>query len=293
MSAGVRVGVVLHVLEDQPWCLRLMQDLQGLLAHRADIHLEVSDGAADAERQLHLVEAHLAARVDVLMVLPIDSERLKPVLRGYREAGIPVIVLDNEVDDPSLYRSLIVADNRHFGRKMGEFFLEVTGGRAELLELQGIASTSAARDRGQGFREALAGQPGVRIVESVTGDWLAERAREQVAAALPRHPGLDGVYAQNDEMARGAWDAAAAAGRADELLITGIDALRGEHGLGLVMQGRLAATMINPSPAGAAAEALLAILRGEAPLKKTLLQTSLLRSNERVREWQRARRRSA
>ena len=75
------------------------------------------------------------------------------------------------------------------------------------------------------------------------------------------------------------------------MLISGVDALRGEHGLQLVIQGKLAATLINPPPGRTAALALLAVLRGEPVMKRMLLQTSMFRSNERIRAWQEARRR--
>jgi ribose transport system substrate-binding protein len=109
---------------------------------------------------------------------------------------------------------------------------------------------------------------------------------------LGSRPRLDGVFAHNDEMACGAWDAAVDAGREDELLITGIDGMRGDRGLQMLIQGRLAATMMNPSPGPATAEALLAILRHESYMKHTVRRTALLRSNERIRSWQARRKES-
>jgi len=292
MSAGTRkVAVVPHMLRDQPFAARFREDLVAALADHPEVELEIADPEADPVVQVRLLESFLQQRVSALIVDPLDAALLREPLQAYRDAGIPVIVMDSDPGDPSLYRSLILADNRHFGRKMGEFFAEVTGGRANLVEIRGMPTTSAAQDRSTGFREAIAGHPGVRVVESLVGNWLYARARQAFGEALARLPQLDGVFAQNDEMARGAWDAAAAAGRAEELLITGVDALRGEHGLQLVIQGKLAATLINPPPGRATAQALLAILNGEPVMKRTLLQTSMFRSNERIRAWQAARRR--
>jgi ABC-type sugar transport system substrate-binding protein len=272
-------------MKEQPWGAMVKEDLEAGLAGHPDLELQFADPEGDAEKQVRLLEALLAARVDALIVLPIDGARVRPVLARYAAAGIPVISLDNDLEAPELYRALILADNRVFGRKMGEFFVEVSGGRVDLLELRGIPATSAAQHRSEGFREAIAASPGVRVVASVDCDWLYTRAREAVARLLPLHPEVEAVYAQNDEMARGALDAAEAAGRAGRLLITGIDALRGEQGLQLVMQGRLGATLVNPSPGRPASRAVLATLAGEPCLPRTLLQTSIIRSNERIRAW--------
>lgn len=287
MNAGAsKVAVVPHMLKDQPWGVRFRDDLTAALVTHPEITLELADPAGDPVVQLHLLERYLQAGVRALVVAPLDNDILIPVLRGYQAAKIPVIVLDSDPGEPALYRSLIIADNRQFGRKMGEFFAEVTDGVADLVELRGMPTTTGARDRSEGFRQAIAPYPGIRIVESMVGSWLYARARDEFARALTRHPRLDGVFAQNDEMARGAWDAAHAAGRDQELLITGIDALRGEHGLQLVLQGKLAATLINPPPGRAAADALLAVLRNEPCMQRTVLQTSMFRSKERIKAWQ-------
>jgi len=292
MSAGTRkVAVVPHMLRDQPFAARFREDLVAALADHPEVELEIADPEADPVVQVRLLESFLAQGVSALVVDPLDPALLRNALAAYRDAGVPVIALDNDPGDPSLYRSLILADNRQFGRKMGEFFAEVSGGQADLVEIRGMPTTSGAQDRSAGFREAIANHPGIRVVESLVGNWLYSRAREAFAQALARLPRLDGVFAQNDEMARGAWDAAAEVGRAEELLITGIDALRGEHGLQLVIQGKLGATLINPPPGRAAALALLAVLDGEPVMKRTLLQTSMFRSNERIRAWQAARHR--
>jgi len=292
MTGASKVAVVPHMLRDQPWGVRFRDDLTAALASHPEITLELADPGGDPVVQLHLVEEYLHAGVRALIVAPLDAELLRPILRGYQVARIPVIAFDNDPGDPALYRSLIIADNRHFGHKIGDFFAEVTGGVAQLVEIRGMPHTTGAIQRSEGFREAIAPHPGLRIVETVVGSWFYVRAREEFAKVLARHPHLDGVFAQNDEMARGAWDAAHDVGRDEELLITGIDALRGEHGLQLVMQGKLAATLINPAPGRAAADALLAVLRNEPCMQKTVLQTSMFRSKERIKAWQERRSRA-
>jgi ABC-type sugar transport system substrate-binding protein len=282
-----RIGIVLHRLKDQPWDERLREDLEQALAGRPDVALEFADPEGNPAAQSRMVAGFLAAGVDALVVAPIQPELLKATLR-HNEKSVPVVLLDSEVDEPDLYRTLIIADNRSFGRKMGEFFVEVTDGSAELVEICGVPTMSATLQRSEGFRQAIAGT-GVRIVESIVGNWLHADAREGFAKALARLPRLDGVFAQNDEMARGAWDAADAAGRAGELIFTGVDGLKGSLGLQLVMQRKLAATLLKPVPGAAAAEALLAILNGEPCLPRYVLQTSILRSNEAIRTWREGR----
>jgi ABC-type sugar transport system substrate-binding protein len=283
------IAVVLHMIEHQPFGVQFREDFEAAISESGrTLHLEFADSHGSSAEQVQRLEASLRAKVDALVLAAIDAETVKPVLRRYRDAGIPVIAVDNDLFAPELYRSLILSDNLAFGRKMGEFFVEVSGGHAAVVEIRGIPEASPAALRSKGFRDVIAGHPRVHILGTLSGDWRYDRARDALAAWLPQHPEVDCVFAHNDEMARGAWDAAQALRRVDDLLITGVDAIKGQ-GLSMVMQGKLAATLINPSAGRPAAAQLLALLDGEPILDRTLLQTSLLRSNERVRAWQAAR----
>lgn len=288
-----RIAVVLHRIENQPFGILFREEFEAAVAEsRRELSLEFVDSHGSPVEQVQHLERLLATRPDALVLMAIEPAAVKPVLRRYREAGIPVVVGHSELGEPGLCRSIVLPDNRVFGRRLGEFFLEASGGRADLLELRGIPGSPPVEQRSQGFREALAGHPGMRIVEALGADWLYARARELALRWLPGHPEVDCVFAHNDEMARGAWDAACALGREDELLVTGVDAIKGQ-GLSMVLQGKLAASLMNPSAGRPAALELLSILAGEPTLERTILHPSLIRSNERVRTWQAARARRA
>lgn len=284
IEATRKVAVVPHRMRDQPWGTRFREELQAALVDHPEIVLELSDPEGDPVLQAHLVEKYLRQPVDALIVAPLDPELIRGALQRCGTPGVPVIAVDTDLEAPELYRALILSDNRQLGRRMGEFFVEVTGGAADLVELRGVPTTTPAIERSEGFREAIAGT-GVRVVQSLVGNWLYSLAHQELARLLPGLPRLDGVFAQNDEMARGALDAASEAGRTDELLVTGVDALKGERGLQLVMEGKLAATLLNPVPGRQAAAALLAALEGRECAPRTVLQTSLFRSPERIRAW--------
>jgi ABC-type sugar transport system substrate-binding protein len=293
MSADVKkVGVILHILKDQPWAELVKKDIENGLLHKPGIEVEFADPLGKAMRQVEFAEKFLAEGVAALVILPIDADRIKPVLRKFKDARVPVVVLDCEVDDPELYDSLILADNLQFGRKVGEFFVDVLGGRGKIVEILGIRSTTGAKDRATGFREAFEDHSGIEIVDQISADWLYENAKQEFKRVLDRVEQIDGVFAQDDEMGRGAYDVAAEVGREDEMLIVGIDGLRGEDGgIKLVMTGKFAATFINPSSGKDAVDAVLKLLRGETPLKKTLLYTSPFKSNQRIEKWRKDHRR--
>jgi ribose transport system substrate-binding protein len=288
-----RVAVVLYMQKNQPWSDVVRRDISDVLGARPSISVEFADPEGNADKQLRLLEGYLEERqrVSAVILAPIDPQRTRPLLEKYRAADIPVVIVDTDVGDSALYRAIVLVDNRHIGRQVGEFYVEATGGVGDIVEIRGIKSTAASTARAAGFRQAIAGHPKLRIVEECAADWLYDRAQREFARILTRRNGIDGVFAHNDEMARGAYDAAVEAGREDEMLITGIDALPGVNGvIRMVSQGRLAATFLNPSPGKHAAMAALAIIDGEPCLKKTLLKSSSFQSNKRIRAWRDGRR---
>jgi ABC-type sugar transport system substrate-binding protein len=282
-----RVAVVLHVLEDSWWSESVRREIESAFKTQPHVQVEFADPQGDPSEQIRLLDRYLDEKIDALVLLPIDPELTRAALLKYRESGIPVVLVDNDIGAPALYRTLIANDNGRIGRDAGGFFVEVTGGVGNLVEVRGMVKTAAAVDRSAGLRAALAGHPELRLVDSCVGDWRYEQALREFGGILARQPRIDGVFAQNDDMARGVLDAAQRAGRGEEMLVVGVDAV--PSAIHLVTAGRQAVTFFNPSPGKHAAHAVLALLKGEPCLPRITLHTWPYRSNGRIQEWQKRR----
>jgi ribose transport system substrate-binding protein len=186
-----------------------------------------------------------------------------------------VIVLDREVQGEE-FTTFIGADNVRIGRAAGTWIREALGGKGKVVELKGLMTSTPGQDRDQGFLEGmdLAGNPGLEIVFSGEMQWLEPNARREMESALATNPEIDAVYAHNDPGAHGAWLAARAAGREDEMLFVGIDGLPHE-GQQYVQQGILDATFLYPTGGAEAIDAALAILSGQEVSRKIVLGTRL------------------
>ena len=127
------------------------------------------------------------------------------------------------------------------GELAGEYIKELLGeAGGELLEIQGVAGTSAARDRGEGFHKAVDGVANYTVVDSQIGNWDKAQGMTIMENALQAHPNIKAVFAHNDTMAMGAMEAAYAAGRED-IIIIGFDA--DDDAVQAVKDGKLAATV--------------------------------------------------
>jgi len=173
--------------------------------------------------------------VDVISFSPVVETGWEPVLREARAANIPVILTDRAVDveDESLYVTLIGSDFVEEGRRAARWLLDATrdrSGEIRIVELQGTVGSAPANDRKRGFQEVIGADPRYRIVRSQTGDFTRARGKEVMEAFLKAEGRrIDVLYAHNDDMAIGAIQAIEQAGLKPgvDILVVSIDAVRG------------------------------------------------------------------
>ena len=221
------------------------------------------------------VEEFVEQGVDLIIISPKEAAPLtRPVAEAYQK-GVPVIVLDRKVQGEE-YSTFIGADNVRIGREAGAWIRQMVGEQARIVELKGLMTSTPGQDRNQGFLEGLAmdQNPGLELVFSGEMQWLEPNARREMESALATNDRIDVVYAHNDPGAHGAWLAARAAGREDEMLFVGIDALPHE-GQQYVREGILDATFLYPTGGEEAIETALTLLQGGDVPKAITLGTKL------------------
>jgi len=253
----------------EPWRVQMNADLKAAADRHPNLTLIVKDAENDSVRQQAQIEEFIAAKVDLLIVSPKEAQPLtEPVAKAYR-AKIPVIVLDRAVIGDQ-YTCFIGTDNRKIGEAAGQWLVKKFNGKAKIVELMGLMTSTPAEQRHAGFRKVIVKQPDIRILYEADMEWQASDAQEIMAGTLGRSEKIDAVFAHNDSGAYGAYLAAKAAGREKEMLFIGIDALP-QEGLKHVKEGILAVTFQNPTGGPEAIETAQRILAGESVPKQILL----------------------
>lgn len=270
----------------EPWRVQMNADIKKAADAQPQLQLVFKDAQNDTLKQRAQIEEFVNAGVDLLIVSPKEAAPLTPVVAQAFKRGIPVIVLDRRVLGAN-FTQFIGADNRRIGRSAGEWIVKrladsprvKAGGRARVVELKGLMTSTPGQERSAGFREALRGQP-VEIVFEADMKWLEPEARKEMESALAVHREIDLVYAHNDPGAHGAYLAARAAGRQNDIAFVGIDALP-QEGRAYVQRGLLAATFEYPTGGAEAVANALKILRGE-PVPKEITLASRVFTKENI-----------
>lgn len=259
-GAGGTVGLALSTLQN-PFFVTLRDGAQQA-ADDAGIELVVADAQDDAQTQADDLQNFISQGVDVIVVNPVDSAAIVPSIEAANEAGIPVVTVDRGADGGEI-ASHIASDNVLGGQLAGEYLFEQIGGAGNVAMLEGVPGTSAARDRGEGFTNALDEAADVELVANQTANFNREEGFTVAQNILQSNPELDGIFAQNDEMALGAVEAAREAGALEDLVIVGFDAT--DDALAAIEAGEMAATVAQqPDVLGARGiETAAAIIAGD------------------------------
>jgi ribose transport system substrate-binding protein len=247
VEEGLTLGLSLSTLNN-PFFVTLKEGAEAA-AKAAGVELVVVDAQDDSAKEATNIEDLIQKEVDLLLVNPTDADAIVPSIEKANQAGIPVFTIDRAAAGGDI-ASHIASDNVAGGRMAGEFLCNALGGTGKVVELEGIAGTSAARDRGQGFNDYMSAEcSGVEIVARQTANFNRAEGLSVFENILQAQPEVDGVFAHNDEMILGAIEAAEAAGRAGEIVFVGFDAI--DDAVAAVNAGKLAATIAQqPSEMG-------------------------------------------
>lgn len=229
------IGLVVSTL-DNPFFVSMKEGAEKT-AKALDVDLVVLDSRNDPARELANVEDITVRGVQALLLNPTGSDAVGSAVVVANEKRIPVITLDRAANQGEV-ASHVASDNVAGGKMAGEFIFQVLGAGATVIELEGLAGTSAARERGQGFAQAAAAHRFV-VLARQPADFDRTKGLAVMENLLTAHPEVQAVFAQNDEMALGALRAIQARGK--NLLLVGFDGTK--DGVEAIESGSMAATV--------------------------------------------------
>jgi ABC-type sugar transport system substrate-binding protein len=202
---------------NNPWRLAETKSMKDTAA-KCGWQLVMTDANGSNAKQVSDIQNMIAQHVDLLVFPPREEKPLSPVVLQAKKAGIPVILVDRDVDHSVAkpgtdYITFIGSDFINQGQRAADWLVKATNGKAKIIELEGTTGASAANDRKKGFDDVIAKHPDMQIIASQDGDFSRDKGRQVMETLLQAHPDVTAVYAHNDEMALGAIAAIKAAGK--------------------------------------------------------------------------------
>ena len=232
---------------DHGWMGSITQSAKDVAEQYDDIELRVAEGTNNVDLQISQVETFINDGVDAIVLLPFDGAAMTPIALEAMEAGIPVINVDREFDDPNAARVTVLGDNYGMGVSAGQFVCDNLDGKTDAVvaEIAGIDSLPLTQDRSQGFKDALA-ECDQNVDNRVAAEFTVESGEEQAANLLQAAPQIDFLWNHDDDQGVGVMAAIENAGRDEFTMIGGAGS---KNAMDLIQSGDsvLKATVIYPS----------------------------------------------
>lgn len=180
------------------------------------VNLIQRNANADVNAQNSQIEDMIAQGAKVLIVAPENSAGLGPALAEAKAKKIPVLTIDRTANGTACTDFVAFIGSNFYGQAQiaADDLATATGGKANAAILSGTPGNNVTTDRTNGFQaELTAKYPNIHVVASQTGNFDQTDGQTVMAQLLQANPGINAVYAENDEMALGAIQAINAAGK--------------------------------------------------------------------------------
>jgi ribose transport system substrate-binding protein len=253
-------------------------------AAKDGVTLKVYSAKFDSSQQAQQFDQAISSKPDALIVNPVDAKAVVPSLLKARQAKIPVVASNTNVDSSgaSLVKGFTGPNDELEGRQAAQLMAKALGGKGNVAVIQGQLGTTAQINRDKGFKEELAKTaPGIRILDEQPGNWDKNTSRSVAANFITRYgKRLDGIFGEDDTTASGAAQAVADAGRKATLKVVGL----GGSSLGFdgVKDGSIVGTILQSPVQDAvyAVDAAAAVAKGKSiPATRYLTPTVITKAN--------------
>lgn len=271
VSGTKKIGLVLSSLNN-PFFMTMKNGAEEK-AKELGYELIVLDSQNDPGKDLINVKELIKEGVGLILINPTDSDIVIAAIKEANIAKVPVITLDRAAN-AGIVSAHIASDNIAGGKMAADFINEELSGKGNVVELEGIAGTSAARERSKGFKDRLKAFPKLRIVASKQADFDRAKGLSVMETLLKEQSDVQAVFAANDEMALGAIQAIEENGK--NILVIGFDGTK--DGLAAVSEGKMAATVAQQPELIGSLGIITAdkIIKGEKVEKVMLVELKLI-----------------
>lgn len=245
-------------------------------ADKAVFSFKEQSAEDDANKQISQIDTLMLESPKVLLVSPADTSVGTAIEKAF-DKGVGVVLLDRGIPGDK-YTVHIGGDNVDIGRQAAEYIAKRLNGKGTVLMIQGKGGADATNDRREGAMSAFKKFPGITVIQGDDCKYQRQAAHSYMETFLQSQKPFDAVYAHNDEMAIGAYQAYEASPTKPKIkpIFVGVDGCQQEV-VQMIKDGKLDATFRYPDPGPKGIEVAADILKGNKPKdKKIVLPTEIV-----------------
>lgn len=224
------VGFSQSEKEANPFRIAETQSIKDEAGRLGLTDLKTTNGQSLFNKQISDVQQLIAQGAKALVIAPLNSDGWEPVLQQAAAKHIPIITVDRKINATACkdYVTFIGSDFTAQGRRAADQMIKALGGSGKVAILLGASGNNVTTERTDGFKQEIqAKAPNIKITFEQTGEFAREKGQQVTEQMIQSNPDVNGIYAENDEMALGAVTALKGAGKKPgDIKIVSVDGTR-------------------------------------------------------------------
>lgn len=204
----------------------------------------VSAHKGDTNTESNLVDTAITNKAAAIILDPANADGSIGAVRKAVNAGIPVIIVNAEINQSGLAKAQLVSNNAQ-GAALGAMqWVDSVGDEGQYVELFGAPSDNNAATRSNGYETVLTQYPDLEKVAREVANWDRTQGYNKMQSILQANPNIKGVISGNDEMALGAIAALKEAGKLGGVKVGGFDG--SPDAANAILSGEMEYTVLQP-----------------------------------------------
>ena len=216
-----KMAVVISTLNN-PWFV-VLGDTAKERAEQLGYEAIIFDSQNDTAKESDHFENIIAGGYAAILFNPTDADGSIANVRKAKDANVPTFCIDREINSNDVAVTQILSDNYAGCVELGQYFVKKMNQKGDYVELLGILGDNNTWNRSKGFHSVVDNYPELKMVAQQTAEFDRTKAMEVLESILQANPDIDAVFCCNDAMAMGAYQALAASGKADKVMVFGFD----------------------------------------------------------------------
>lgn len=202
-----------------PFFLSMIEGAEAAAATLPNVNIKCigPETPYSVEEQIQLVEQAIIDGVDAIMIAPADSTAIVPAIEKANKAGILVATPNTKAYGGDVL-TWVGVDNYQVGYELGQALAENIDFSGNVLLIEGTPGNSTSEERVEGYLDAFAEYPGIKLLDSQPADFNREKGMKLMENWLQKYDDIDAIGSINKDMTMGAVEAAKAVGRDKEFI---------------------------------------------------------------------------
>ncbi len=178
----VNIKVIVKKKDHEFWAVVEMGAQAASKEFNVNIDFDGPVNEKDIDVQINMVKEAIESNIDALVLAAGDFTKLVPIAEQAKTAGIPVIIIDSNIDSNKM-NSFIGTDNIDAGKQLGYALVNEVGDTCKVVVMSFVKGAATANEREAGFLSAIGTYPNIDVIETVycnSEDILAEQLTKEL-----------------------------------------------------------------------------------------------------------------